>query len=110
MFKLLVKVFSYSLLFILIFVNSSYAIDYLYESVQAYQQCVQNGTKCDLAKKYINEGINYYTPRRHNSYDALQTYCGLIYLRLCANAWGNKEIWNRDVYMINKECRCMGGY
>lgn len=87
-----------------------YSIDYLYEALSAYNDCIRSGKRCDLAKKHITEGINYYKPRINTSLNNRKSYCGLIYLRAHSGSWGNKQLWARDIYELNNNCSFYCGY
>lgn len=79
--------------------------DYAYEATSAYQTCIRTNTKCEEAKKYVNEGINYYSSRKMNSIENLRSYCGLLYLKVNARSWGNMEQWQRDMFNYNRSCK-----
>lgn len=81
------------------------AVDYSYEAAVATRSCMMNGTRCTEAKKYINEGIAHYAPLKNNSYDNLKNYCGLLYMRLNFRAWGNNEMFQRDLFNYNRSCQ-----
>lgn len=96
--------------FILILILSAFAIpvhaefDYAYEAITALQTCMKSNTKCEEAKRYVNDGINYYSNKKNDSFENLKNYCSLLYLRVGATSWGNMEQWQRDRFNYERSC------
>lgn len=93
------------ILSLFISIAPSYAeFDYAYEATNAYHTCIRTNTKCDEAKRYVNEGINYYANKKSSSYENLKNYCRLLYLRTNATSWGDMEQWQKDMFNLKRSC------
>lgn len=95
---------------LLMSMTSCYAVDYVIEAMSAFSECRNSGTRCEDVKRYTQIGIKVYSPNRYNSITNLKKYCGLVYLDMMHQGWGNQARFMEDVMELNGTCQAVGAF
>jgi hypothetical protein len=88
-------------------ITPAYAVDYLYEASKRVGECYYNGN-CAEFKKYTNDGIYYYSSRKNNSYNDLQSYCALLGYRATTRTASSTEQFQKDLFNLKRYCGLFG--
>lgn len=78
--------------------------NYAYDATNAYTQEVMGLLEPEIAKKLVNEAIQYYYPKRNISYENHKKYCEVLGLRINMSM-NNPQQLPKDLYDFNLTCK-----
>ncbi|MBD5401768.1 PDZ domain-containing protein [bacterium] len=79
--------------------------NYAYDASNAYSQAVMGLLDPEIAKKLVNEAIQYYYPKKNISYENHRKYCEVLGLRINISLSNNPQQLQKDLYEFNTTCK-----